>query len=62
MDKICCNCLNLQTHVEPVAPGEGIIIHKCKITNQEVKWNDACKIANFIPKSCPKNNKSWQNT
>lgn len=49
-------------HVEPVAPGEGIIIHKCKITNQEVKWNDACKIANFIPKSCPKNNKQWQNT
>lgn len=46
----CCNCKNLVSYVEPIGPGQGMIIHVCSCNKQKVKYNDNCNINKFEKK------------
>lgn len=43
-NKLCCNCKNLCTHLESVGPGQCIIVHTYKITNDKVQYNSICNL------------------
>ena len=43
----CCFCKHMETQVEAVAPGEGVIIHRCSITGERVEYGRSCVSGKF---------------
>lgn len=43
----CCFCKHMKTHVGAIGPGEGLIIHKCGITDEEVEYGQSCVSGKF---------------
>lgn len=48
---MCCYCKHIRTKLEPVFPGESLIIHYCDYSGDEVGYNQGCKNGKFEKKN-----------
>lgn len=43
----CCYCNHMETQVEAIGPGEGLILHRCSITGERVEYGQSCVSGKF---------------